>query len=106
MRLISVATTALALTALALFSLGVPGCKKQAGVSSGGNEILIGEYGSMSGSESTFGKSTHEGIQLATDEANAAGGVLGKQVKIIAEDDSGKQDEAVTVVKKLINRDN
>ena len=53
----------------------------------------------------TFGQSTHEGIILAVDEANAKGGVLGKKIVVKTEDDAGNQDQAVSVVKKLINRD-
>jgi branched-chain amino acid transport system substrate-binding protein len=43
---------------------------------------------------------------MAVDEANAAGGILGHQIRLVSEDDQGKQDEAVTVVKKLIDQDN
>lgn len=68
-------------------------------------EILIGEYGSLTGSSATFGKSTHDGIMIALEEVNAAGGILGKKVKIITEDDQCKPDEAVNAVLKLIERD-
>ncbi|MES2201716.1 MAG: ABC transporter substrate-binding protein [candidate division FCPU426 bacterium] len=69
------------------------------------NEIRIGEFGSMTGLTSTFGTATHEGIQLAVDEVNAAGGINGKLVKLVSEDDRGKPEEAATVVEKLITRD-
>lgn len=65
-------------------------------------DILIGEYGSMTGSEATFGISTHQGIMMAIDEKNAAGGVKGRQLKIIALDNQGKPDEAAAVVTRLI----
>ncbi|MGD1277209.1 MAG: ABC transporter substrate-binding protein [Tepidisphaeraceae bacterium] len=81
----------------------IAGCKKQPGSSS---EILIGEFDSLSGSTAVFGQGTHNGIVLAVEQINAAGGVLGKPVRVIAEDDRGNQDEAVSVVKKLIDRDN
>ena len=45
------------------------------------NEIVIGHYASMTGSEATFGRSTDNGIKLAIDEINAAGGVNGKKVR-------------------------
>jgi ABC-type branched-subunit amino acid transport system substrate-binding protein len=70
-----------------------------------GNEILIGEYGSMTGSEATFGQSTHNGILLAVDEINAAGGVNGRRIKLINYDDQGKPQEAGTAVTRLINDD-
>ena len=64
--------------------------------------IVVGEYGSMTGSEATFGRSTDEGVQLAVKERNAAGGVLGRQIKLVLQDDQGKQTEAVNAVTKLI----
>src|SRR4051812_48464967 len=45
-------------------------------------DIVIGEYGSLTGGTATFGISTDEGIKLALDEINAAGGVLGKKVRV------------------------
>lgn len=69
------------------------------------NEILIGEYGSLTGTTATFGISTKNGIDMAVDEINKAGGLLGKQVKMIIEDDQGKPEEAMTVATKLITKD-
>ena len=66
------------------------------------NQILIGEYGSMTGSEATFGQSTHKGIQMAIDEFNTAGGINGKLIKLISLDDQGKPEEANAVVTRLI----
>lgn len=68
------------------------------------NEILIGEYASLTGSEATFGQSSHNGLVLAVEEINKSG-LLGKQVKLITEDNQGKPSETQTVVQKLINRD-
>jgi branched-chain amino acid transport system substrate-binding protein len=67
--------------------------------------ILVGEYGSLTGSEATFGQSTHNGIMLAVDEINAAGGINGKKVDIRVYDDQGKTQEAGTAVTRLINDD-
>ncbi|MGA3068169.1 MAG: ABC transporter substrate-binding protein [Tepidisphaeraceae bacterium] len=89
-------------TLLLVASLAISGCKKPPVQS---NEILIGEYGSLTGSTAVFGQGTHKGIMLAVDEVNAAGGLLGKPVRVITEDDEGNQDEAVSVVKKLIDLD-
>lgn len=69
------------------------------------SEILVGEYGSMSGPEATFGQGTHNGIMLALDEINSAGGVNGRKIKVITEDDQSKQEEAANAVTKLISRD-
>ncbi len=67
--------------------------------------ILIGEYGSLTGSEATFGQSTHNGIQLALDEANATGGLKGRKYALKTYDDQGKSQEAGTVVTRLITED-
>lgn len=68
------------------------------------NEIVIGEFGSMTGSEATFGISTHNGVLLALKEINNAGGVKGKTLKLVSLDDQGKPEEAATVVQKLITQ--
>jgi branched-chain amino acid transport system substrate-binding protein len=70
-----------------------------------GDEILIGEYGSLTGTTATFGISTKNGVDMAIEETNAAGGVLGRQVRVIVEDDQGRPEEAQTVVTKLITSD-
>ncbi|MEK7357240.1 MAG: ABC transporter substrate-binding protein [Bdellovibrionota bacterium] len=70
------------------------------------NEILIGEYGSFTGSEATFGISTSNGIKMAVDEINKAGGVKGKQIKLISIDNQGKAEESATAVSRLITQNN
>jgi branched-chain amino acid transport system substrate-binding protein len=70
------------------------------------SEIVVGEYGSLTGTTATFGISTKNGIDLALDQINQAGGVLGKKIRVIVEDDEGKPEEAQTVVTKLITKDN
>jgi len=70
-----------------------------------GQEILVGEYGSMTGSEATFGQMTHNGIMLAVEEINAKGGVNGQTIRVINYDDQGKAQEAGTAVTRLIAQD-
>ena len=70
------------------------------------NEILIGEYSSLTGTTATFGTSTHRGILMAVEETNTGGGVLGKKIKLITEDTQSKPEEAALAVQKLITRDN
>jgi branched-chain amino acid transport system substrate-binding protein len=70
------------------------------------DEILIGELGSLTGTTATFGQSTHHGLELAVEETNNAGGVLGKKITLLVEDDQSKPEEAATAVTKLITRDN
>ena len=67
--------------------------------------IRIGEYGAMTGDIATFGQTTHDGIVMAIDEANAAGGFKGKPIKLITEDDQSKAEQAALVIEKLISSD-
>jgi branched-chain amino acid transport system substrate-binding protein len=85
---------------------GGPGGSGSGGAGGGaaGNEILVGEYSSLTGGTATFGQSTHNGILLAFDEINAAGGVLGKKLKVLTEDDQSKPEEAATAATKLISQ--
>jgi branched-chain amino acid transport system substrate-binding protein len=81
------------------------GCKKEqdgGSTGAGNGPIKIGEVGSMTGNEATFGTSSDRGIQLATGETNAAGGIKGRQIQIIALDDEGKPEEAATAATRLI----
>ncbi len=67
--------------------------------------VKIGVYGSLTGTTATFGISMKNGIEMALEKVNQGGGLLGKQVSTIVEDDQGKPEEAATAVKKLINQD-
>jgi branched-chain amino acid transport system substrate-binding protein len=68
-------------------------------------EWRVGAYLSLSGAETEFGQQTREGIELAVDEANKAGGVKGKPVKVLYEDDKSNPQEATNKVLQLIDRD-
>jgi branched-chain amino acid transport system substrate-binding protein len=85
------------------------GCERRAttvGATDGGTgPILIGEYGSLTGAQATFGQSARKGVDLAIEEINKAGGVLNRQLQVIVEDDQGRPEEASTVVTKLITSD-
>ena len=70
------------------------------------NEIVIGHYGSMTGSEATFGISTDNGIKLAVEEINQAGGIGGKTIRLITYDDKGDAREAGAAVTRLVSKDN
>jgi branched-chain amino acid transport system substrate-binding protein len=95
--------------AAAVLALALTACppKSEAGSDAQGNgkEILVGEYGSLSGSEGTLGTSAHNGIMMAIDEVNAAGGINGRKIKVITEDDQSKQEEAANAATKLISQD-
>ena len=88
----------LLITVVGIFLLGC-------GKATNENEIRIGEYSSLTGTTATFGQSTHRGLQMAVEEINNAGGVLGKKINLLTEDDQSKPEEAATAVTKLISRD-
>jgi len=67
--------------------------------------VKIGEYASLTGKEAAFGQSSHKGTLLAIEELNAAGGVLGRPIELITDDNQSKQGESATIVKKLISRE-
>lgn len=87
---------------LLLLLLALIGCNRP---SDEADAIKIGEYASLTGKEATFGISSHEGTLLAIEEINAAGGLLGKKLKLLTEDTQSKPGEPATVVNKLIARD-
>lgn len=65
-------------------------------------DIPIGVFGALTGDQAAFGTSTVNGVRLAADEINAAGGVLGRKIRLVVEDDQGRAEEAASVVTKLI----
>ncbi len=89
------------LSALALSPLltGLGACKKKR------DGIVVGAYLSMTGSEAEFGISTRNGVQIAIDEINAAGGLLGQRLRLVVEDDRGDSTEAASAVTRLIDRE-
>ena len=91
-----------------VFSIFFSACVQKGGAGpteSTGDTIKIGVYGDMTGPTSSFGQSTKNGIDLAVEEINAAGGVNGKKLLVVSEDDQGRPEQAKTVVSKLISQD-
>ena len=68
-------------------------------------EIVVGYYGDLTGRTASFGLSTKNGVEMAVDEINKAGGVMGRKVRVVVEDDQGEPNKAATVVSKLVNQD-
>jgi len=82
-------------------------CERRGGVG-GDNDtgpIKVGYYGDLSGRTSNFGVSTKNGVLMAADEINKSGGINGRQIDILSEDDEGRPEKAATVVTKLIDQD-
>ena len=81
------------------------GRNREAQTAAAASDIPIGVYAALSGSEAAFGQATVQGVRLAAEEINNGGGVLGKKIRLIVEDDAGRAEEAASVVTKLITRD-
>ncbi len=67
--------------------------------------VRIGFFMSMTGRDASFGEASLDGARIALDELNRAGGVLGRPVELVVEDDRSLAGESATAVKKLISRD-
>ena len=67
--------------------------------------IPVGQFASLTGAQATFGQSTDNGVRLALEEINAAGGVLGQPLRLITKDNQSKPGETSTAVRELITRD-
>ena len=67
--------------------------------------IKIGGIGTLSGPNSTYGISVKEGADLLAEEINAAGGINGKKVEFIFEDDQSDNTVAASAFNKLVDKD-
>src|ERR687891_583246 len=72
---------------------------------SGGDKVRIGVFMSTTGSTANFGISSVNGIKMAADEVNTAGGINGKQVELLVQDDRSDASEAATIVTKFVTQD-
>src|SRR3954468_24621431 len=91
-----------------LANFGSVACERRPGAGESATstgEIPVGMYGSLTGDGASFGQSSVEGAQLAVEEINNAGGVLGgRKLRLLVEDDQSKPDEASNAVTKLITQ--
>lgn len=75
------------------------------GGTTGGDKVKIGVFMSLTGSTAQFGISSTNGIKMAADEINAAGGINGKQIELLVQDDRSDAQEAATIVTKFVTQD-
>ncbi len=94
-RSLAGAVTLLALSGIASARAGLPGAEP----------IKVGHFASMTGKEATFGQSTDNGIKLAIEEFNAAGGLNGRPIEIITYDTKSEEKEASIAVTRLVQQD-
>ena len=88
-------------TALAL-SAGLAQAQSQ-GVTK--DEILIGTIQDLSGPIASYGKAARNGMQLRIEEINEQGGIHGRKLKLLTEDDGYDPKKAVLAAQKLVNQD-
>lgn len=89
--------------ALALALLA--GCGSGNGGSGSSDTIKIGLNYELSGAVATYGQASVQGIKMAVDEVNAAGGVDGKQVQLVEYDNRSDPSEATTLAQRLMTQD-
>ncbi len=70
-----------------------------------GREWVVGAYLPLTGSDSQFGAETRQGIELALDAINSAGGVRERKLRVVFADDKSAPTEVSKVVRDLIERD-
>jgi len=79
-------------------------CSQPQSTSPDHSTIRIGFFGDLTGPTFNFGLSAKNGVLLAADEINQAGGINGHKIDIVIEDDKGSPEEAAQLAGKLIDR--
>jgi branched-chain amino acid transport system substrate-binding protein len=67
--------------------------------------VKIGAFGPMSGNAAAQGQSEREGVEMAVNIKNSAGGLLGRPIEIVIGDDGGRPEEAAVVARRFATRD-
>lgn len=73
------------------------------GIGSASADIKISTVGPMTGQYASFGEQMKRGAEMAVNDINAAGGVLGQKVELIVEDDACDPKQAVAAANKLVS---
>ena len=92
------------MAAAALAATATQASAETRGVTS--TEITLGMHTDLSGVAATYGVSSSNGVKMRFDEINAAGGINGRKINVIIEDQAYQVPKAVQACNKLINRDN
>src|SRR5262245_31036064 len=94
-------TTRLPSVVVLLIALTVHPGARPAGAA---DPILIGEIDSRTGLLASQGLAIAEGVRIAVDDVNAAGGVGGRPVRLLERDDEGKAERAIAAAEELVAR--
>src|SRR3979411_3116045 len=95
----------LAVSALALTHLPAAAQTKVTNEGISASEIVIGTHQDLSGPIKVWGVPVSNGMKMAVEEINAAGGVNGRKLKMILEDNGYDPKKAVLATQKMIERD-
>jgi len=79
--------------------------QKSSSGGAGGQTLTVGLLAPLTGPVAPEGKAMRRGFDMAVAEVNAAGGVLGKPLEVVVEDDQGTPSVATTAARKLLQRD-
>lgn len=94
-----------ALTAMLVAGLvsGCGGGEKKA--EQGGKEIVVGVNVEQTGNVANYGKSMLAGFELAVEEANKAGGIDGKTIRVVVADNKSEPSESGNAATKIVTKD-
>ena len=90
----------LGILSAAVLALTLASCSKAES-----NSVKIGGIFPLSGQVAVYGVECKNGVDLAIEEINAAGGINGKPIVLVSEDDEGNPDKTVNAFKKLSTKD-
>jgi branched-chain amino acid transport system substrate-binding protein len=85
---------------LACALLAAPGCRVQRG-----SEVVLGALVARTGARALWGEDLYRGLELAVEQANARGGLLGRRIRLAAADDASRDDQAGALVTRLCERE-
>jgi len=89
-----------------VLALSVPNCSEHSNPSGPDrSRIEIGFFGDLSGPTFNFGESAKNGVLMAADEINLGGGIEGRRIDLVIDDDGGSPEKAATLTGKLIDHD-
>jgi branched-chain amino acid transport system substrate-binding protein len=91
---------------IAKLSAAVLGLSALAGHARAEDVYKIGMSAGLTGYAATVDRAWRDGVEVAIDALNAKGGILGRKIQLVVEDNRSEPQEAVTVYRKMISSDN
>ena len=91
------------LAALALIAVALPALADEPGITA--NSIKIGSFGALTGPGYLYGKLPMNGVEVVFDDVNAAGGIHGRKLELVREDDRCDAAAAIAAIQKLVHQD-